>query len=48
MRIAVLMARTLANVRYGNVVGSRGSVIPLFEKQRDTGMVTLTDRMTRF
>ncbi len=38
-----------ANVRYGNVVGSRGSVIPLFEKQRDTGMVTLTDdRMTRF
>ena len=38
-----------ANVRYGNVVGSRGSVIPLFVKQRDTGTITLTDdRMTRF
>ena len=38
-----------ANVRYGNVVGSRGSVIPLFRRQRDTGVVTLTDdRMTRF
>lgn len=36
-------------VRYGNVVGSRGSVIPLFEKQRETGTITLTDeRMTRF
>jgi UDP-N-acetylglucosamine 4,6-dehydratase len=36
-------------VRYGNVVGSRGSVIPLFEKQRQTGSITLTDeRMTRF
>ena len=36
-------------VRYGNVVGSRGSVIPLFKKQRDTGTVTITDdRMTRF
>ncbi len=36
-------------VRYGNVVGSRGSVIPLFLEQRKTGTVTLTDRrMTRF
>lgn len=36
-------------VRYGNVVGSRGSVIPLFLEQRQTGRVTITDkRMTRF
>jgi UDP-N-acetylglucosamine 4,6-dehydratase/5-epimerase len=36
-------------VRYGNVVGSRGSVIPLFVKMRGTGKVTVTDpRMTRF
>ncbi|HCJ66689.1 MAG TPA: UDP-N-acetylglucosamine 4,6-dehydratase (inverting) [Elusimicrobia bacterium] len=36
-------------VRYGNVVGSRGSVIPLFKKQKETGMITITDkRMTRF
>jgi len=38
-----------ACVRYGNVVGSRGSVIPLFKRQRETGVITLTDeRMTRF
>lgn len=38
-----------ACVRYGNVVGSRGSVIPLFMEQRRFGKVTLTDdRMTRF
>jgi UDP-N-acetylglucosamine 4,6-dehydratase len=36
-------------VRYGNVVGSRGSVIPLFLKQRGSGKITVTDpRMTRF
>ena len=37
------------SVRYGNVVGSRGSVVPLFEKQRSKGVITITDeRMTRF
>ncbi len=36
-------------VRYGNVVGSRGSVVPVFIKQRQNGTVTITDeRMTRF
>ncbi len=36
-------------VRYGNVMGSRGSVIPFFMKQRETGCVPITDeRMTRF
>lgn len=39
----------LACCRYGNVIGSRGSVIPLFLKQRATGKLTITDRrMTRF
>jgi len=38
-----------ACVRYGNVIGSRGSVIPVFLKQRKTGRITVTDkRMTRF
>jgi len=36
-------------VRYGNVFGSRGSAIPLFMKQKASGVITLTDpRMTRF
>ena len=36
-------------VRYGNVVGSRGSVIPIFIQQRENGTLTITDdRMTRF
>ena len=36
-------------VRYGNVVGSRGSVIPLFLEQRENGKITITDeQMTRF
>jgi UDP-N-acetylglucosamine 4,6-dehydratase/5-epimerase len=38
-----------ACVRYGNVVGSRGSVVPLFLKQREGGSLPITDeRMTRF
>ncbi|SFM89157.1 UDP-N-acetylglucosamine 4,6-dehydratase (inverting) [Methanolobus profundi] len=36
-------------VRYGNVIGSRGSVIPLFNEQKKEGILTITDeRMTRF
>lgn len=36
-------------VRYGNVMGSRGSVIPLFRRQAASGVLTITDRrMTRF
>lgn len=36
-------------VRYGNVMGSRGSVIPLFFKQKENGHLTITDKkMTRF
>jgi UDP-N-acetylglucosamine 4,6-dehydratase len=38
-----------ACARYGNVVGSRGSVIPIFLEQRKRGKITITDpRMTRF
>jgi len=36
-------------VRYGNVVGSRGSVVPLFRQLASTGKLPITDdRMTRF
>ena len=36
-------------VRYGNVMGSRGSVIPFFESVKDQGVLPITDeRMTRF
>jgi len=36
-------------VRYGNVMGSRGSVIPFFESIKHTGVLPITDkRMTRF
>ena len=39
----------LSCARYGNVVGSRGSVVPVFLEQRKTGTITITDpRMTRF
>ncbi len=43
------MSSRFASVRYGNVAGSRGSVIPIFRQQAATGRVTITDeRMTRF
>lgn len=36
-------------VRYGNVMGSNGSVIPFFLKQKETGTIPITDpKMTRF
>jgi UDP-N-acetylglucosamine 4,6-dehydratase/5-epimerase len=38
-----------STVRYGNVVGSRGSIVPVFRAQADSGELTITDpRMTRF
>jgi len=40
---------SFAVVRYGNVVGSRGSVIPFFMKKKDEGVLPITDKkMTRF
>jgi UDP-N-acetylglucosamine 4,6-dehydratase/5-epimerase len=36
-------------VRYGNVMGSRGSVIPFFQRKKNSGVLPITDeRMTRF
>lgn len=36
-------------VRYGNVIASSGSVVPLFKEQREKGLLTITDpKMTRF
>jgi UDP-N-acetylglucosamine 4,6-dehydratase/5-epimerase len=36
-------------VRYGNVMGSRGSVIPFFKERKESGVLPITDnRMTRF
>ena len=38
-----------ATARYGNVVGSRSSVVPIFMRQAEEGTLTITDeRMTRF
>lgn len=43
------MSTRFSCVRYGNVVGSRGSVVPVFIQQRSSGKITITDeRMTRF
>jgi UDP-N-acetylglucosamine 4,6-dehydratase/5-epimerase len=43
------VASRFSCARYGNVVGSRGSVIPIFLEQRKRGRITITDRrMTRF
>ena len=40
---------TFSVVRYGNVMGSRGSVIPFFIKKMKSGFIPITDkRMTRF
>jgi len=40
---------TFSVVRYGNVMGSRGSVIPFFLRQRETGILPITNPdMTRF
>ncbi len=42
-------ATVFAVVRYGNVLGSRGSVVPFFQERAQTGVIPITDaRMTRF
>ena len=41
--------RAFSIVRYGNVIGSRGSIVEVLDEQKKTGVVTLTDeKMTRF
>ena len=46
---AAASATAFSVVRYGNVVGSRGSVIPFFLEKRKDGVLPITDeRMTRF
>jgi UDP-N-acetylglucosamine 4,6-dehydratase/5-epimerase len=49
-RVAASRGLTICITRYGNVMGSRGSVIPLFAEQMRAGSaITVTDpRMTRF
>jgi UDP-N-acetylglucosamine 4,6-dehydratase len=43
------MDKIFSVVRYGNVVGSRGSVVPFFKERAKTGFLPITDpRMTRF
>lgn len=43
------ISTTFSVVRYGNVMGSRGSVIPFFNSLKETGELPITDqRMTRF
>ena len=42
-------AKKFSVVRYGNVMGSRGSVIPFFNRIKDSGPIPITDpEMTRF
>ena len=46
---SVAYGTTFSVVRYGNVMGSRGSVIPYFLSLKDSGVLPVTDaRMTRF
>ncbi|HNX91114.1 MAG TPA: UDP-N-acetylglucosamine 4,6-dehydratase (inverting) [Candidatus Omnitrophota bacterium] len=46
---STLKGTRFAVVRYGNVFGSRGSVVPFFKECRKTGVVPITDeKMTRF